>query len=153
MQPLTAPTAEYSDSSTKVSSLRIWRRRLRPVSVVWLQVLPGYQTFKKCLMSSILLTPQRTSGYERAHSCPHMRERLLTVQWHFLVFWLCCVACGILVPWPGMEPVPLHCKCRVLTTGLPGKSCSVVFQKSWSPSLCRLKKENLIKTEFRGIFI
>ena len=24
----------------------------------------------------------------------------------FLIFWLCCVACGILVPQPGTEPVP-----------------------------------------------
>ena len=24
----------------------------------------------------------------------------------FCVCWLCCVACGILVPWPGIKPVP-----------------------------------------------
>ena len=36
----------------------------------------------------------------------------------------CCAACGILVPWPGIEPAPLHWKRRVLTSGLPGKSLS-----------------------------
>ena len=31
-------------------------------------------------------------------------------------------ACRILVPQPGVEPRPLQWKCRVLTTGPPGKS-------------------------------
>ena len=34
-----------------------------------------------------------------------------------------CVACGILVPWPGIEPVhPQQWKSGVLTTGSPGNS-------------------------------
>ena len=50
------------------------------------------------------------------------------------------MACGILVPWSRIELAPLHCKHRIITTGLPGKSPSVhlvVFfparqpQKSW----------------------
>ena len=33
------------------------------------------------------------------------------------------VACGLLVPQPEIKPVPpLWWKCKVLTTGLPGKS-------------------------------
>ena len=36
----------------------------------------------------------------------------------------CHVACGILVPWPGIEPWPWQWKCRVLTTGPPGNSWS-----------------------------
>ena len=39
---------------------------------------------------------------------------------------------GILIPWPGMEHMPLKClnlKCSVLTTGLPGKSLKWDF---WS---------------------
>ena len=36
-------------------------------------------------------------------------------------FWLHCTACGILVSRPGIEPVPLNWKRRVLTTGPPGK--------------------------------
>ena len=36
--------------------------------------------------------------------------------------WPHCAACGILVPWPGIEPVPLQWKPRVLITGRPGKS-------------------------------
>ena len=32
------------------------------------------------------------------------------------------MACGILVPWPGIKPMPPVVKHRVLTTVLPGKS-------------------------------
>ena len=32
------------------------------------------------------------------------------------------LVCGILIPWPGLKPSPLHWKHRVLATGLPGKS-------------------------------
>ena len=49
---------------------------------------------------------------------------------HFLLcislFWgegACCVACGILVPWPGMEPRPW----QVSATGLPGNSLRVSY--------------------------
>ena len=43
------------------------------------------------------------------------------------------MACGILVPWPGIEPMPnLHWKWGVLTTGLPGKSTSISFQWGYS---------------------
>ena len=38
------------------------------------------------------------------------------------LFW----SCGILVPWPGINPCPLQWKCRVVTTGPPGK-CPVMF--------------------------
>ena len=42
------------------------------------------------------------------------------------LFFLCvgevCAVCGILVPWPGVEPRPLQWKRRVLTAGPPGKS-------------------------------
>ena len=40
----------------------------------------------------------------------------------FSFFWLCHLACRILVPWPGTEPGPQQWKCRVLTTGPPGNS-------------------------------
>ena len=36
-------------------------------------------------------------------------------------FWLCCVTCGLLAPWPGMKPMPPEREGRVLTTGPPGK--------------------------------
>ena len=38
----------------------------------------------------------------------------------FFLFWPHCTACGILVPWPGIEPGPPGVK--VLTTGLRGNS-------------------------------
>ena len=36
--------------------------------------------------------------------------------------WPCPVTCGILVPWPGIEPMLSASEGRVLTTGSPGKS-------------------------------
>ena len=40
----------------------------------------------------------------------------------FVSFWLYHVACEILVLRPGIEPMPLQWKCRVLATGPPKKS-------------------------------
>ena len=51
-----------------------------------------------------------------------------------LHFWLHHLAGGILVPWPGIEPAHLQCKCGVLTVGPPGKSPSlaeVFMATSW----------------------
>ena len=41
---------------------------------------------------------------------------------YFLIFWPHHMACESLVPNQGSNLCPLHWKCRVLTTGLPGKS-------------------------------
>ena len=46
------------------------------------------------------------------------------------LFWPCSEACGILVPWPGIKPILLQWKQRVLTTGPPGKSHSRVLLHS-----------------------
>ena len=40
----------------------------------------------------------------------------------FICFWPSCMACEILVPWPGIEPGPRQWECGVLTTGQPEKS-------------------------------
>ena len=40
----------------------------------------------------------------------------------------CSTACGILVPWPGMEPVSPALVGGFLTTGPPGKSCKISYQ-------------------------
>ena len=40
----------------------------------------------------------------------------------FIFFLLQCVACRILVPWPGIEPRPSAVEVQVLTTEPPGKS-------------------------------
>ena len=45
----------------------------------------------------------------------------ILLLFYVLVFWL-RVACGILAPWPGIEPVPPALEGEVLTTGPPGKS-------------------------------
>ena len=47
---------------------------------------------------------------------PLLGARVLGV----LLFLFLAVACGILVPPPGIEPVPLHREGRILTTGQPG---------------------------------
>ena len=38
------------------------------------------------------------------------------------IFWPHCTACSILVPWPGIEPLPWQWKCWVLNIWLPGNS-------------------------------
>ena len=48
-------------------------------------------------------------------------------------------ACGILAPWPGIEPSPPALEGKVLTTGLPGKSlmCWILYfePNDWFPQL------------------
>ena len=41
----------------------------------------------------------------------------------------CSVACGILVPWPGIEPASCAMQGKFLTTGTPGKSLAGVTYK------------------------
>lgn len=70
----------------------------------------------------------------------------------YLIFWLCCAACGVPVPQLGLNQCPLHWKLRVSITGPPEKfpekfvynyisSCN--SQKcqfsslSWSLGFCR----------------
>ena len=50
-----------------------------------------------------------------------------------IFFWLCHLAFGVLVPWPGIESGPQQWKSQVLTTGLSGDSLK------W---LQHLKKKN-----------
>jgi len=50
----------------------------------------------------------------------HLGITSLVVAWGFS----CPKVCGILVPWPGIEPVSLALEGRFLTTGPPGKSPS-----------------------------
>ena len=42
-----------------------------------------------------------------------------------LFLWPYCMACRVLVPWPGIEPRPWQWKHQVLTTGLPGNSLNL----------------------------
>ena len=58
---------------------------------------------------------------------------LLLQYWVFFMFWFFGhEACGILATQPGIEPTPPALEGEVLTTGLPGKSCSYGFY----PSIC-----------------
>ena len=59
---------------------------------------------------------------------PFLKSLLNLLQYCFcFIFWsLGRKACGILAPRPGIEPAPLALEGEVLTTGLPGKSLSVI---------------------------
>ena len=52
---------------------------------------------------------------------------LVALLLFFSYFYTCHMTCGILVPWTGIEPMPLQWECGVLTTGLPGKSLTRSF--------------------------
>ena len=43
------------------------------------------------------------------------------------LFWPYHMACGVIVPHPGIEPKPSAVKAGLLTTGLPGNSLQIVF--------------------------
>ena len=47
-------------------------------------------------------------------------------------FWLCYMACGILVSQPGLEHRSLHWKCGLLTTRPPGKSPFPAFKMKYN---------------------
>ena len=49
----------------------------------------------------------------------------------FIYFWPHCMACGILLSWPGVDPGPPAMKPWVLTTGPPGKSLRLLILLPW----------------------
>ena len=51
----------------------------------------------------------------------------ILLLFYVLIFWG-CKACGILVPWPGIEPAPPALEDKALTTGPPGNSLSHPWQ-------------------------
>ena len=57
-----------------------------------------------------------------AYSFTSALKGFVEKNFFFFFFWLCCPACGILIPQPGMNLCLLQGKHGVLTTGLPGKS-------------------------------
>ena len=52
---------------------------------------------------------------------------LLPYWIHFLFWFFGCEACGILSPWPGIEPAPPVFEGKVLTTGLPASPKVKIF--------------------------
>ena len=64
-----------------------------------------------------------------------------------------CTTCGILVSPPGIKPRPQQWKHRVVTTGPPGNSLSIlkcVIQWHWEHSQC---SANTISIKLHNIFI
>ena len=54
------------------------------------------------------------------------------------MFWFFgCEACGILIPWPGIEPVPPALEGEVLTTGSQGSPSLISYYKILSIVPCR----------------
>ena len=81
---------------------------------------------KKILWSTGGLFNTGTSICGRVRTECHiipLRTFLFSIKKNFIfiiiIFWLCLVTCGILVPRPGIEPMPL-------TTGLPGNSLELL---------------------------
>ena len=82
------------------------------------------QTFLKC--QRILWSPRRTVPHSFSNTHKHMPTPCFqgthSHQELLFFFWLHHAACGILVPWPGIEPRALAIKHKVLTSEPPGKS-------------------------------
>ena len=51
-------------------------------------------------------------------------------------FWPRCVACGIFIPWPGIEPPPLHWKLGILATDHHGSPPELYSQSSSCVCYC-----------------
>ena len=91
--------------------------------------------FTHILFFTLLFLIFLFSEYPRPSCLAHVTWQLNghTIEALFLFFWPRCMACGILVPWPGMEsnPWPLQWKHGVLTTGLPRKSLKALIKQSF----------------------
>ena len=91
-----------------------------PSPTVWKKALPGQAP---CLCHAVPPCANR----DRVMLYPHVPTRIVT---HLPFVFFCfahCEAYGLLAPWPGIEPRPLHWECRVLTTGPLGKSHTLTF--------------------------
>ena len=53
----------------------------------------------------------------------------------YLFIWPHWVACGILVPWPGIQHGPLQWKHSILTTGPPGKSLCHILDSACNDNI------------------
>ena len=67
------------------------------------------------------LSPRRNAWFSGSYGC-QLRYRELLCPYSFFCVWPCCMACGIIVLQPGIEPGPRQWKQWVLTTGPPGNS-------------------------------
>ena len=89
--------------------------------------------------------------------CGPFLKSLLNLLQHcfcFMLWFFGCKTCGILAPWPGIEPAPPALEGEVLTTGPPEKSLDFfkiklnihMFYVWFSISTSSLPKRNLQKT-------
>ena len=64
--------------------------------------------------------------YTHTHTHTH-----IYIYIYIIFFFLHSRACGIFIPWLGIEPMPLKCKFSVSTTGLLGKPPPIFGSSLW----------------------
>ena len=73
------------------------------------------------------------SGCEEFYKLPsesNMHTVFFILKFYLLIyFWPRLAACRILVPWPGIEPMPPEWKCRVLTNWITREVLYYAFKK------------------------
>ena len=105
----------------------MWQRTLHLISL-FLKILLTWTTFKVFIKFVTIL--------------------FLFWFFFFMLWFIDCEACGILVPWQGIKLIPSVLEGKDLTTGPAGKSqhlCSLVVSKSMNQTLSRRKTHQGIK--------
>ena len=75
---------------------------------------------QNCIVHGVAKSQTQLNSF---HSLTHMRTFNIKYFYNMSLFYsFILAACGILVPQPGIEPVPLHWEHGVLTTGPAQKS-------------------------------
>ena len=77
--------------------------------------------WRKGQEASFISSHGRTFQPWKGMSSPLLEAYKPDDSFFFFFFGRAALARGILVPQPGIEPMPLHWKCGVLITGPPGK--------------------------------
>ena len=62
---------------------------------------PGYCS---CLSEGLAIAPSLGQVHGRVQRSPDFF--FFNFQFYLFIFWTCCEACGMLIPRPGIEPVP-----------------------------------------------
>ena len=103
------------------------------------QHLPVLSPVSKCVLSRSI------SALNTVPSTEVQNGHEVGISFFFFFFQPHCATCGILVPWPGIEPAPPVLEGGVLTTGPPGKSCSGhLLNECFSQQQCMVNSVHII---------
>ena len=107
---------------------------IQPIQTTEVHLLYSTSTSEMLIMSSQqcqepCLVKSQHHGLALWTHKVNYRKTFLSCVLFACLFWLSCVACGVLVRWPRIKPVPLYSKLWVLTTGPPGKSIGLIHLK------------------------